>query len=109
MAAEPTPGDRLAEYVQAVAAEDKTHATTCAAEATTLVANALGKDNPSNVPADVIARCELEVGADLYYRKRTRHGVAAFDGVDVMPIRISRDPMASAWPILRQFIPMGLS
>lgn len=109
MADESTPGARLAQYVQAVAAEDVDHAESCSGEANTLVTNAIGEGNPYQVPEDVIARCVLEVGADLYYRKRTRHGIAAFDGIDVAPIRIARDPMTSAWPLLRQFIPVSLA
>ncbi len=106
---EPTPAN-LAEYVQAVSTEDIAHAESCTAEAAVLVQHAIGQDNPFSVPDEIIARCELEVGAELYYRKRTRHGISSFDGVEgAMPLRISRDPMTAAWPLLRQFIPFGLA
>ena len=110
MADEPTPATTLAEYVQAVSTEDQAHAESCTAEAAALVAHALGENNPFDVPDEIVDRCVLEVGAELYYRKRTRHGISSFDGVEgAMPLRISRDPMTAAWPLLRQFIPFGLA
>lgn len=100
----------LATYVQATAAEDQQHAAQCVNEARVLVMRMVGDANPYRVPAEVISRCVLEVGAELYYRKRTRHGVASFDGIEApAPIRIARDPMSAARPILRDYIPIGLA
>lgn len=99
----------LAEYVNAVATEDVAHAASCAAEAAVLVNNAIGTDNPYVVPEEIVARCVLEVGSELYYRKSSRHGISSFDGIEgAMPLRISRDPMTAAWPLLRRFIPFGI-
>lgn len=109
MADQDAPAHDLATYVQATTAEDQQHAQQCAEEAQLLVARAVGEGNPHKVPAEIVSRCVLEVGADLYYRKRTRHGIASFDGIDAAPIRIARDPMSAARAILRNWIPIGMA
>lgn len=98
----------LAWYVNALG-DDVTLATSCAAEAADLVSHMVGATNPYLVPASVIARAVLEVGADLYYRKASRNGIVQFDGIETSStMRISRDPLSAAYPFLRQFMPMGL-
>ena len=95
-------------YVQALG-DDAEFAQQCATEASTLVTHMIGTDNPYQVPADVIARAVLEVGADLYYRKASRNGIVQFDGVETTSaLRIGRDPLSAAYPFLRPFLPMGL-
>lgn len=97
----------LSWFVQAVG-EDAAYAASCAAEARQMVSDFIGEDNPYGVPASVVARAELEVGADLYYRKASRNGVVGLDGVDPQPYRINRDPMTAAYPLLRRYLVMGL-
>jgi len=97
----------LSWYVQAVG-EDAEYATSCAAEARQMVSDFIGEGNPYQVPASVVARAELEVGADLYYRKASRNGVVGLDGVDPQPFRINRDPMTAAYAVLRPYLVMGL-
>lgn len=99
----------LAWYVEALG-EDAAYASTSAAEAKQLVHDFIGGEtNPFEVPESVVARAVLEVGADLYYRKASRNGVVEFGGVEVaQPIRLNRDPMAAAYPILRRYLVMGL-
>ncbi|WP_104136576.1 hypothetical protein [Cryobacterium sp. Y62] len=95
-------------YVDALG-EDIAYATTSQSEATALVTNFIGgATNPFNVPVAVVARAVLEVGADLYYRKASRNGIAGFDGVEAQPFRLNRDPMAAAYPLLRPFLVVGL-
>ncbi|MDJ1115341.1 hypothetical protein [Microbacterium dauci] len=67
-----------------------------------------GAENPFGVPAPVVARAILEVGADLYYRKASRNGVVELGGVEAQPFRINRDPMTAAYPLLRRYLVMGL-
>ncbi|WP_396190137.1 hypothetical protein [Flavobacterium sp.] len=94
----------LAWYVQAVG-EDVAYAEQSTIEATSLVMHFVGGDtNPYAVPQPVLDRAILEVGADLYYRKSTRNGIAQFDSIEPTPFRITRDPMASAYPILRPYL-----
>lgn len=98
----------LAWFVQALG-QDEQFAQQCANEASALVAPLVGEDNPYNVPDEVIARAELEVGADLFYRKASRNGIVQFDGIETSSaVRISRDPLSAAYPFLRPFMPMGL-
>lgn len=67
-----------------------------------------GAVNPFGVPASVVARAVLEVGADLYYRKASRNGVVSLGGVDPQIFRLNRDPMTAAYPLLRRYLVMGL-
>lgn len=97
----------LSWYVQAIA-EDAPYATTCAAEATQMVNDFIGEGNPYQVPASVVARAVLEVGADLYYRKASRNGVVGLDSTEPQVFRLNRDPMAAAYPLLRRYLVMGL-
>lgn len=78
----------------------------CVEEATALVARRVGVDT---VPDVIRRRAVLEVGADLYHRRRVRNGVASFDGVDMQPIRVTRDPMKAAEDILAPFLAPGLA
>lgn len=61
------------------------------------------------VPAKVKARAYLEVGAELWHRKNTKNAVAQFAIPDAEPIRIARDPMVAAYPLLRRYLPGGFA
>lgn len=100
----------LAWFVQAVG-EDEDYAATCKTEAAQMVSDFIGEGNPYGVPEPVVERAVLEVGADLFYRKTSRNGVAALDGGGMeapQVYRLNRDPMAAAYPLLRQYLVMGL-
>lgn len=59
----------------------------------------------ADVPASVLKSAVLEVASDLYARRQHHNGVVTFDGPEgVTPFRVNRDPMASAYPILRPYI-----
>ncbi len=96
----------LAQYVSATGAVDVQLAADSAEEAEALVDQRIGKTAKAagTVPAAVRRRAILEVGSDLYYRKSSRSGVAGFEGQDVQPIRLARDPMLTAAAILRPFL-----
>ena len=94
-------------YVEAIG-EDATFAAVSKAEATQLVNDFIGQGNPFQVPASVVARAVLEVGADLYYRKASRNGIVGLEGVDPQPFRLNRDPMTAAYPLLRRYLVTGL-
>lgn len=102
-----TPATDLSWYVDAIG-EDAQFAAESKVDAAELVDNFVGATNPYGVPAGVVARCILEVGADLYYRKASRNGIVGLEGADPQPFRLNRDPMAAAYPMLRQWIPVGL-
>jgi ABC-type molybdate transport system substrate-binding protein len=94
-------------YVAAMG-EDADYAKQSALDAAELLAPFIGVGNPYAVPAGVVARAVLEVGADLYYRKASRNGVVGLDSVEPQPFRLNRDPLAAGYPFLRPFIPWGL-
>lgn len=95
-------------YVEALG-EDKPFADESKLVATELVNNLIGgAANPFGVPAVVVARAVLEVGADLYYRKASRNGIVGLEGVDPQPMRLNRDPLAAAYPFLRPYLVFGL-
>lgn len=97
----------LSWYVQAVG-DDVEFAASANAEAAQMVGDFIGADNPYGVPALVVARAVLEVGADLYYRKASRNGMVTLDGVEPQIFRLNRDPMTAAYPLLRRYLVMGL-
>lgn len=89
----------LAEYVHAPAGD--AYATQCATEAAAMVTGEIGEHA---VPAEVKARAVLEVGAELFHRRQSRNGIAGLDSPEVAPMRIARDPMKAAMPILQPYL-----
>ncbi|MCU1530119.1 MAG: hypothetical protein JWP75_3882 [Frondihabitans sp.] len=63
----------------------------------------------SDVPEEVLDRAYLEVGSELYHRKNAPNGVAQFSTFDAAPIRVARDPMVAARPILASFLTPGIA
>lgn len=95
-------------YVEAIG-EDADYARRSQAEAEDLVYPFIGgKSNPYGVPQTSIERAVLEVGADLFYRRLARNGIASFEGMEIQPVRLNRDPMSAAYPILRRHLVTGL-
>lgn len=95
-------------YVEAIG-EDEDFAKRSEYEAKELVYEFIGGEaNPYGVPKSSIERAVLEVGADLFYRRLARNGITTFDGVDVEPVRLNRNPMSAAYPILRPHLVSGL-
>lgn len=92
-------------YVGGVEA-DREFISECATTATSLVTE---RCQSATVPADVQARAVLEVGADLYNRRKARNGIAGLDNVEVSPMRIRSDPMKAAQAILFPFLEPGLA
>ena len=95
----------LATYVKADAG-DSAYVADCWAEAVQLVADYVGA---VQLPAPVLDRAILEVGSELYHRRQAPNGVAQFTGLDGSPIRIARDPMVSAYPILARHLGPGIA
>ena len=73
----------------------------CAVEAWDLITAYAGA-RLGQMPASIRRRATLEVAADLYHRRSARTGIAGFDDSDVAPapVRINRDPLVPARPIL---------
>lgn len=77
----------------------------CITESTDLVGKLAGDRLPT-IPEPVADRAILEVAADLYHRRATRNGIAGFDDTEISaaPVRINRDPLTPARPILAPWI-----
>lgn len=81
----------------------------CVLEALGLLDRLLGEVT-STIPTAVLDRAVVEVGADLWHRRSTKNGIASFgDGLDVPPIRIRRDPLDAARPLLFHWLPGGFA
>lgn len=87
-------------------ARDTKFITECATDAAAMVET---RCKGSDVPASVKARAVLEVGADLYNRKKARNGITGLDSADVSPMRIRSDPMKAAQAILAPYLEPGLA
>lgn len=91
----------MARFVQAPDS-DRGFVAECLDEAAALVDARIGS---ATVPVVVRRRAVREVAADLYYRRSARNGVVAFnnhEGGDI--IRVNRDPMAPATPLLAPYL-----
>lgn len=95
---------RAANYVDAT----QTHPNLVASvdEAIALVAHHIAQ---ATVPEVVRDRAVIEVAADLFHRQQTRLGVVGFADNDLNPMRVTRDPMAAARPILAPYLPGGFA
>lgn len=61
----------------------------------------------ATVPAAVMSRAKLECGSELYHKRQAPNGIAQFASFDGAPVRVARDPMAAAIPILLPYIGLG--
>lgn len=95
----------LKAYVNA-SEDDMTFVESCFVTATQLVDSYVGS---ANVPVDVIERAYLEVGSELFHRRQAPNGVAQFTTLDGSAIRIARDPMVGAYPLLRKYVGWGIA
>ena len=85
--------------------EDDSFVQSCWAEATELVEQYVGA---SLVPTTTMSRAILEVGSELYNRRKAPNGITQYNTLDGSAIRIARDPMKAALPLLSPFMVMGL-
>lgn len=99
-----TAADLLA-YVNANEATDAAFIATCWAEANALVTNFIGA---AIVPLEVRSRAVLEVGSELFHRRQAPNGVAQFASADGAPVRVARNPMVGAYPLLSPYVGLGI-
>jgi hypothetical protein len=86
-------------------ATDNDFAEACLAEAIELVDLYVGT---VVVPESIYDRAVKEVGSELFHRRQAPNGVAQFATPDAAPIRIARDPMVGAYPILNRVPGLGV-
>lgn len=65
--------------------------------------------DPVMIPEEILDRAIQEVGAELFNRKSAKNGIAQFGAVDGQPVRIARDPMVAAYPLLDRFAGGGFA
>lgn len=91
-----------------VSTSDAAFIEACADEALALVDRFVGAD-AEQVPASVLNRAYLEVGSELYNRRTAPNGISQFTSADGSAIRVARDPMVGAYPILQPFMRGGFA
>lgn len=60
------------------------------------------------VPWYIASRAIVEVASELYHRRNAPNGVAQFTGLEGSPVRVARDPMLGAYPLLTPFVGAGI-
>jgi len=96
----------LKAYVNAPGADDELVQANWA-EAHALITVYIGD---ATVPTAIHDRARIVVGAELYGQRAAPNGIAqfaTFDGQNA--IRVARDPMTGAYPLLGRFVPLGLA
>lgn len=109
--------DRLKAYVTpgatTVSAIDDAFIEQCLAEAIALVNRLCGGGEHAaivaRVPYDVLERAYIEVGSELYNRRSAPNGISQFAAADGSAIRVARDPLVAARPLLQPYLPLGFS
>lgn len=97
--------DELRAYVRAATSDDAFLAS-CLTQASELVNQRV---KTANVPGPILDLATREVAADLFNRRGVRNGIANFDGPDLTPVRVTRDPMRAADDILRPWTGAGIA
>ena len=105
--AQPVPAyQQLKDYVGSTTPDDE-FVSNCWDEAVALVTKFVGT---ATVNADVLNRAYLECGSELYHRRSAPNGVAQFATMDGgSAVRVARDPMVGAYPILTPWVGLGVA
>lgn len=96
----------LKAYVRAQQGDDE-FVTSCWAQAVQLVDEAC-EGARTAVPASISDLAKLGVGSELFHRRQAPNGIAQFATADGNPVRVARDPMVAAWPLLRPYVGLGI-
>lgn len=103
--------ERLTAYVTSGAAftsqDDGEYITACVVEAMELVNHEIG--DATTVPDPVADRAVIEVGSELYNRRSAPNGISQFASPDGGAVRIARDPMVAARPLLAPYLGLGFA
>lgn len=79
----------------------------CCTQAGELVAAYVGD---AVIPAAVADRAALEVAAELFHRRQAPGGITQFATPDGgSAVRMARDPMVAAYPLLNRYLGLGLA
>jgi len=62
------------------------------------------------VPATALLRARIECGSELFHRRSAPNGIAQFATLDGgSAVRVARDPMIAAYPILTPWVGQGIA
>lgn len=103
--------DRLTNYVKSgshsVSEADSAFISDCISSAVELVNAACG-DYITRIPEAVLTRAYVEAGSELYNRRSAPNGISQFSAPDGTSIRLARDPMVAARPLIQPYLPLGI-
>jgi len=86
---------------------DTTFVTACWDESVALITKFVGT---ATVPATVLLRARIECGSELFHRRSAPNGIAQFATLDGgSAVRVARDPMIAAYPILTPWVGQGIA
>lgn len=86
---------------------DTTFVTSCWDEAVALITKFVGT---KTVPATVLLRARIECGSELFHRRSAPNGIAQFATLDGgQAVRVARDPMIAAIPLLTPYVGQGIA
>ena len=118
----PEPWEALKTYVREAGTTHDAFIESCYDEAVELVGNHVGGPAITEaqiatrtaalalVPTDVVTRAILECGSELYYRRNAPSGITQFATPDGQSaVRVARDPMVGAYPILAPYMAAGFA
>jgi len=98
--------EELEEYVGASAA-DSTLLEQCSDTAQALVSAYIGEHE---IPTPILHRAAMEVAAELFHRRNAPGGIRQAPTLEgSAPVRMARDPMLAAYPLLDRFLPKGIA
>lgn len=93
--------ETLKEFLRVDGTADDDFIQTCFDDATELVNDYVGD---KFVPARKLELAIRRTGRDLYADRDAPQGVSQFSDANDTPIRVNRDPLTSAKPILRKYV-----
>ena len=98
--------DELRAYTGAGSADDDFLAQ-CLEASNALVSNYVGS---ADVPISVLDRAALEAASELFHRRSAPMGLTQFATMDgTSAIRVARDPMIAAYPLLSPYLRGGIA
>lgn len=65
-------------------------------------------DTGATVPPVVLDQCYLLTGAESFQRRQSPGGVTQFSDGTANPVRLAKDPMTPAYPLLVPFVGLGI-
>ena len=96
--------NELRTYINAPAGDDE-FLGQCLETAADLISEYL---DGAYVPEAVIKQAGLIAAGDIYQRRSSPQGLSQFATQDGMPIRVPKDPLNGTYPLLQQYVEVGL-